>query len=261
VFKRWTDSLFSSHLVKERLMKKQKWYKSIWFLILLFFVICYSGYKVILQLNVDQTVSVSSSSGLKLDKNMKYIDALVADVVDGDTIHVLIHNKKETVRLVLVDTPETKHPTKPIEPFGPEASQFTKDLLEGKNVKLQQDVSTRDRYGRLLMYVWFNDRMVNEILLERGLARVAVFPPDVKYVEAFRAVQKKAQEAELGIWSLESYVNDKGFKTEATTAPSKQKVMYASCSAVRAAGKAPIHKGDIGYSTLLDRDGDGVGCE
>jgi micrococcal nuclease len=187
-------------------MKKQKWYKSIWLLGLLFFVICYIGYKGILHLNVDQTVSVSSSSGLKPDSNMKYIDALVTNVVDGDTIHVLIHNKKETVRFVLVNTPETKHPNKPIEPYGPEASQFVKDLLEGKEVKLEQDVSATDRYGRLLMYVWLNDRMVNEILLEKGLARVAVFPPNVKYVEPFRAVQKKAQEAKLGIWSLENYV-------------------------------------------------------
>jgi micrococcal nuclease len=195
-------------------MKKQKWHKSIWFLVLLFFVICYSGYKGILHLIVDQSVSVSSSSRLKLDSNMKYIDALVTNVVDGDTIHVLIHNQKETVRLVLVDTPETKHPNKPIEPFGSEASKFVKDLLEGKKVKLEQDISTTDRYGRLLMYVWLNDRMVNEILLERGLARVAVFPPDVKYVEAFRAVQKKAQEAQLGIWSLENYVNDNQIAVE-----------------------------------------------
>jgi micrococcal nuclease len=242
-------------------MKKQKWYKSLWFLILLFFVICYIGYKGIMQFYVDPTVSVSSSAILKLDKNMKYIDAQVTDVVDGDTIHVLIHNKKETVRLVLVDTPETKHPTKPIQPYGPEAAQFAKDLLEGNEVKLEQDVSTTDRYGRLLMYVWLNDRMVNEILLEKGLARVAVFPPNVKYVESFRAVQKKAQEAKLGIWSLENYVKDNGFETVATTAPLDQIEKYASCSAVRAAGKAPIHKGVLGYSRLLDRDGDGVGCE
>jgi endonuclease YncB( thermonuclease family) len=214
VFIHWTGSLFSSQLEKEYIIKKQKWYKSIWLMGLLFLVISYVGYKYILQLNVDQTISFSTSSGLKLDSNMNYIDALVTDVVDGDTLHVLIHNKKETVRLVLVDTPETKHPTKPIEPFGPEASQYVKDLLEGKEVKLEQDVSTKDRYGRLLMYVWLNDRMVNEILLERGLARVAVFPPDVKYVEAFRAVQKKAQEAQLGIWSLENYVKDNQIAVE-----------------------------------------------
>jgi micrococcal nuclease len=245
---------------KEYIMKKQKWYKTIWIRLLLFILVCYCGYIGVGQFKESQMFSVSSS-GLKLDENIKYIDAQVTDVVDGDTIHVLIHDKKETVRLVLVDTPETKHPTKPIEPFGPEASQFTKELLQGKSVKLETDVSATDRYGRLLMYVWLDGRMVNEILLEKGLARVAVFPPDVKYVEAFRAVQKKAQDAALGIWSLENYVKDNGFETVATTEHLVPEELYASCSAVRAAGKAPIHKADPGYSRALDRDGDGVGCE
>jgi micrococcal nuclease len=247
-------------------MKHRKWYKSIWFLLLLLLILCFGGYKAITQINKNPSVTSSASLGLKMDNETKYTAAQVTEVVDGDTIHVLIDNKKETVRLVLVDTPETKHPTKPIEPFGPEASQFTKDLLAGKQVKLVPDVSVRDRYGRLLMYVWVDDRMVNELLLEKGLARVAVFPPDVKYLEAFRAIQKKAQEAELGIWSLENYVKDNGFEPEATKkpstkAPEKADEIFASCSAVRAAGKAPIHKGDLGYSRLLDRDGDGVGCE
>jgi micrococcal nuclease len=113
----------------------------------------------------------------------------------------------------LIDTPETKHPTKPIQPYGPEASKFTKKYLEGKEVKLEQDITRRDRYGRLLMYVWLEDRLFNQILLEKGLARVTVFPRDVKYVEAFRATQKEAQKAALGIWSLENYVKDDGFQT------------------------------------------------
>jgi micrococcal nuclease len=181
-------------------MKKRKWYKKVLFLAILILSIGYGGYRGISLLHSDQTISGYSSTGLVQDKDMKYITAKVISVVDGDTIHVSIRGKKETVRLVLIDTPETKHPTKPIEPFGPEASKFTKDLLEGKEVKLEQDVSIRDRYGRLLMYVWLDDRLVNELLLEKGLARVAVFPPDVKYVEAFRAVQKRAQDAAIGIW-------------------------------------------------------------
>jgi micrococcal nuclease len=194
-------------------MKYRKWHKTIWSLMLLIIVVSYSGYKGILYLNTAHTVLNSSSSILQLDKATKYITAQVIDVVDGDTIHVLIDKKKETVRLVLIDTPETKHPTKPIQPYGPEASIFTKKYLEGKEVKLEQDITRRDRYGRLLMYVWLEDRLFNQILLEKGLARVAVFPPDVKYVEAFRATQKVAQEAALGIWSLENYVKEDGFQT------------------------------------------------
>ncbi|MEX2460912.1 MAG: thermonuclease family protein [Paenibacillaceae bacterium] len=247
-------------------MKKRKAHKPkpVWVYILIILILCYGSYKGITLLNKEPSVSISASSSLKLDT--PFIAAWVTDVVDGDTIHAVIDNKNETIRLLLVDTPETKHPTKPIEPFGPEASQFTKDLLTGKQVKLVPDISKRDRYGRLLMYVWVGDQMVNELLLEKGLARVAVFPPDVKYVEAFRIVQKKAQQAELGIWSLENYVKDNGFEPDAVKAPpkstpSKVEEIYANCSAVRAAGKAPIHKGDIGYSRLLDRDGNGVGCE
>lgn len=242
-------------------MKQRKWYKSKWFFVFLFLVICYFGYLGITHTAENQAVSISASPGIKWDEATKYINAQVTSVVDGDTIHVLMNNKKETIRFILVDTPETKHPTKPIEPFGLEASEFTKKLLEGKQVKLVTDVSERDRYGRLLMYVWVDDRMVNELLLEKGLARVVVFPPDVKYLDAFRAIQKKAQEAELGIWSLENYAKDNQAKVESTSPPASEKVYYASCSAVRQAGKAPIHKADPGYSKQLDRDGNGIGCE
>lgn len=208
----------------------------------------------------------------------KYITAKVTKVVDGDTINVLIGDKKETVRFVLIDTPETKHPSKTVEPFGPEASNFTTGMLEGKEVKLEKDVSERDNYGRLLMYVWLDDKMVNELLLEKGLARVAIYQPDVKYVDKFREIQKKAQQAGTGIWSIENYGKDDGYHPEVMkkaeeppneTQPSKvpalstsnSNVSYPNCTAVKAAGKAPLHRGDPGYSSKLDRDNDGVACE
>ncbi|WP_316503131.1 thermonuclease family protein [Paenibacillus sp. CGMCC 1.18879] len=103
------------------------------------------------------------------------------------------------MRLILIDTPEMS----PEEPFGPEASTFTRKLLQGKQVTLEFDQSERDRYGRLLAYAYIGEEMVNELLLEKGLARVAVFPPDVKYEERFRDVERKARAAGIGIWSLE----------------------------------------------------------
>ncbi|CAH0120425.1 SPbeta prophage-derived endonuclease YokF [Paenibacillus sp. CECT 9249] len=143
------------------------------------------------------------------------IDAKIVRVVDGDTMEVSFQGKKEKLRLLLVDTPETVHPNKPVEPFGSEASQFAKETLEGQNVKLELDVSERDKYGRLLAYLWIGDRMFNEMLLEEGLARVAyVYPPNVKYVDRFREIQKEAQLAELGIWSIENYATDKGFDAD-----------------------------------------------
>ncbi|MCU6794868.1 thermonuclease family protein [Paenibacillus sp. WQ 127069] len=215
----------------------------------------------------------------------KLIDAKVNRAVDGDTLEVTINGKKETVRMILVDTPETKKPNTPVQPFGPEASTFTKETLEGKDVKLERDVSVRDQYKRLLYYVYIGDKMFNEMLLEKGFARVAVFPPDVKYVDQFREIQKKAQEAKLGIWSFENYATDKGFddskakkdipidmnakfethksapavKPKETSAASN--IHYNNCTEVKKAGKAPLHRGDPGYSSKLDRDGDGIVCE
>ncbi|EKN68653.1 thermonuclease family protein [Schinkia azotoformans] len=140
---------------------------------------------------------------------------IVTNVVDGDTLDVMINNKEERIRLLLVDTPETKHPSKPVQPFGPEASKFTKDTLEGKEVTVELDVSERDKYGRLLAYIWIDGKMFNEMLLEKGLARVAyVYAPNTKYVDQFYEIQKKAQKQGIGIWSIENYATEEGFIEE-----------------------------------------------
>lgn len=141
--------------------------------------------------------------------------AIVTNVVDGDTFDIMLNNKEERIRLLLVDTPETKHPTKPVQPFGPEASQFTKDTLEGKEVTVEFDVSERDKYGRLLAYIWIDGKMFNEMLLEKGLARVAyIYAPNTKYVDEFYGIQKEAQKKGVGIWSLENYAQEDGFHAD-----------------------------------------------
>jgi micrococcal nuclease len=197
-------------------------------------------------------------------------DAKVSRVVDGDTVEIMYGgNKKETVRLLLVDTPETVHPDKPVQPFGKEASDYTKKQLTGKTVQVELDVSDRDTYGRLLAYLWADGKLFNELLLEQGLARVAyIYPPNVKYVDRFKDVQRKAQQAGIGIWSLENYVQESGFsekvqvsKPSSTAGDSDSSVTYASCKEVRAAGKAPLRKGEPGYSPAMDGDGDGIACE
>ncbi|MFD2670803.1 thermonuclease family protein [Marinicrinis sediminis] len=191
---------------------------------------------------------------------------LVTRVVDGDTMKVMVDGKEETVRLLLVDTPESVHPNKPVQPFGLEASAYAKDMLEGKEVRLELDVSERDKYGRLLVYMWLDEhRMFNEMLLEQGLARVAyIYPPNVKYVDPFRAIQREAQRKEAGIWSLENYVSEQGFVEDADKndpIPSKSNISYRSCKEARSADAAPLYKGDAGYGKHLDRDGDGIACE
>ena len=126
--------------------------------------------------------------------------AKVIKVIDGDTIEVLLQGQQYRVRYTLVNTPETHHPTKGVEPFGPEAAEANRRLVAGKTVRLEKDVSETDQYGRLLRYVYVDGLLVNEELLRLGMAQVATFPPDVKYVDRFLATQKAAQEAGVGMW-------------------------------------------------------------
>lgn len=140
------------------------------------------------------------------------LKAKVIKVIDGDTMKILVNGKEETIRLLLVDTPESVHPEKPVQPFALEASDYAKEMLSNQNVEIELDVRERDKYGRLLVYLYINGQMFNEMLLENGLARVAyIFEPNTKYVDRFLDIQKKAQAKKIGIWSIENYVDEKGF--------------------------------------------------
>lgn len=155
------------------------------------------------------------SNGTISQSHIEGIDAVVTNVVDGDTIDVRLDDgREERVRLLLVDTPETKHPRLGKQPFGQEASDYTKEHLNGENILLEMDVSERDRYGRLLAYIWLGEENFNKTLVEKGLARVAIFPPDIKHLDEFEESQDQAREKGLGIWSIEDYVHDKGYRQE-----------------------------------------------
>lgn len=150
-------------------------------------------------------------------------EAEVLSVTDGDTFKVKFEDGSvDKIRLLLIDTPETKRANTPVQPFGPEASEYLTELLNGQTVRIEMDMSERDPYSRLLAYVYLGDEMVNEMLIAEGLARVAVYPPNVKYVDQFRAIEKKAKSAKLGIWSIENYVTDRGYDTS-VTAPAANK--------------------------------------
>lgn len=124
----------------------------------------------------------------------------VTRVIDGDTIEVLIDGEKKTVRYIGINTPETVHPSKPVECFGVEASNKNKELVAGKNVKLVKDVSETDKYGRLLRYVYVDGVFVNHYLVFNGYAQAASYPPDVAYNEDFRSAQQDARISEKGLW-------------------------------------------------------------
>ncbi len=128
--------------------------------------------------------------------------ARVVKITDGDTIRVRFDGREERVRYIGIDTPEVRGSPGGPEPFGDEATKANARMVEDERVCLERDVSDRDRYGRLLRYVWLRDgTLVNEELLRMGLAQVSTYPPDVKYVESrFLPAQEEAQAAGLGIW-------------------------------------------------------------
>ncbi len=126
--------------------------------------------------------------------------ARVTRVVDGDTIEVNMDGRRYTVRYIGVDTPESVAPGQPVECYGREASRRNRELVEGKTVLLEKDVSETDRFGRLLRYVWTDGVMVNAVLVAEGYAQVATFPPDVKYVDLFRRLQEEARAQGRGLW-------------------------------------------------------------
>jgi micrococcal nuclease len=127
----------------------------------------------------------------------------VVKVVDGDTIHVQVGDTREKVRYIGVDTPETKHPAKGVQCFGQKAADFNAQLVDGERVRLVRDVEERDRYGRLLAYVYrLRDGLfVNAELARLGYAQPLSIPPDVRYAERFAALAREAREQGRGLWA------------------------------------------------------------
>jgi micrococcal nuclease len=145
-------------------------------------------------------VGCSSSDG----QTAKASGPVIARVIDGDTVVVRADTGDETVRLIGVDTPETKHPSKPVQCFGKEATAFTTSLLpEGTSVRLERDVEERDRYGRLLAYVYRADDgvFVNLELARQGFADVLTIAPNVAHSTEFVAAVGDARTNQRGLWT------------------------------------------------------------
>lgn len=132
------------------------------------------------------------------------LEGVVVRVVDGDTIHVRVGDRVEKVRYIGVNTPELHHPTKGEEPGGREAAAVNRGLTSGQRVRLELDVAPRDRYGRLLAYVWVGETMVNAELVRRGYAQVMTVPPNVRHQALFIKLQREAREAGRGLWAARS---------------------------------------------------------
>ncbi len=134
-------------------------------------------------------------------------EAVVARVIDGDTIEL---TNGQRVRYIGIDTPELADPQKPVEcpakpdpasrNFAQEAAEENRRLVEGKSVRLEQDISDTDTYGRLLRYVFVGDVFINDYLVRQGFAHASTFPPDVAYQDQLSQAEKEAREHRRGLW-------------------------------------------------------------
>lgn len=183
------------------------------------------------------TLNTVTDSNMTQDKSDNYsisnngsipeesYEAYVERVVDGDTMKVKLEGYKETVtlRLLLIDTPESVKPGVDPQPYSIDASNFAKELLqEGDTVYLEYDGGDKtDKYGRHLCYLWFYSKedkdwkMFNEKIVEKGLARVGYIYSQTKYLDTLYDAQEKAKNKKLNIWSVPGYVTDKGFDVQA----------------------------------------------
>lgn len=134
--------------------------------------------------------------------NKSYSKIIVSKVIDGDTIEL---NTGERLRYIGIDTPEIKYGKEP-ECFAQQAKEFNKKLVEKKEIKIEKDVSEKDKFRRLLRNVFVTDEstksviFVNEYLVRQGYAIVSTYPPDVKYIEDLLLAQQEARENNRGLW-------------------------------------------------------------
>ena len=156
-------------------------------------------------IDVSEYLSINDEQNYTSDQTFSLNEARyynVVRVVDGDTFVIDYNGKNEKVRLIGIDTPESVHPNEEKNTeFGEAVSNYSKKMLTGKKVQIEFDVEQRDKYGRLLAYAYVDGQMYNKVLLEKGYAKLATYPPNVKYVDEFTKIQKKARENKTGMWA------------------------------------------------------------
>lgn len=201
------------------------------------------------------------------------------NVVDGDTIDVLLNGQRIRVRYIGVNTPERG------EACYAEATNHNRALVQGKTVTLVRDTSDTDRYGRLLRYVYAGGVFVNLSLVQAGYAEAKYYAPDGRHRQTFEAAQQAApqrgctsapalpQPAEIDNlcftvrtchtdeeWAA-GYYAFHGLQSSASTRSQSQVTYVRNCTHARQLGIAPVHRGHPIYRRVLDRDNDGIGCE
>jgi len=231
---------------------------------------------------IDSVGNESEVSGASVDFNPSRYKTKVIRVIDGDTIKI---EGDKVVRYIGIDTPETVHPSKPVQCYGKEASDKNRELVEGKEIKLEKDVSETDKYGRLLRYIWLDDMLVNEYLVREGYAQSSSYPPDIKYQDRFIEAQRQAREEKRGLWgdvcnppqqtqsqtttstqNTQSTTSQVAPPTQTQTQPSNQTSgSYAcdcskTCSQMSSCAEAQYQLNVCGC-TRRDADKDGIACD
>jgi endonuclease YncB( thermonuclease family) len=207
--------------------------------------------------------------------------ALVLEIVDGDTIDIRDDNRGHLrIRVLGIDAPETKKPGHGVECWGPEATQFATSTMLGRRVALITDPTQdrTDRYGRTLAYLVRDDGWDYSVQAARaGAARSYVYGGvPVSRHNAIAAAEQEARAALRGLWGppCNGATTSTATVAQAAQPPApppgalplvppaaSSSVYYDDCGDARAAGAAPLARGESGYRSALDRDGDGVACE
>lgn len=182
-----------------------------------------SSLDTILNSNVTQQSEALNKSKLEIPEGSE--EASVERVVDGDTMKLNLKNSNEviTLRLLLVDTPESVKPGMDPQAYAIEASNFAKEVLQvNDTVYIEYDSGSKtDRYGRHLGYLWYYSKennswqMFNKTIIEKGFARVGYIYSQKKHLDTLNEAQDKAKNSKLNIWSVDGYVTDKGFDVDA----------------------------------------------
>lgn len=221
-----------------------------------------------------QAVEIQVPSPLPTPLDSLFTETVVTNVIDGDTFTI---EGGKVVRMIGMDTPETVHPSKPVQCYGKEASVKTTELIEGQKVRLEKDVSETDKYKRLLRYVWKGEILINELLVKEGYAQSSSYPPDIKYQDKFIAAQKDARDNQRGLWGSVCTSTPTPTPTsmvplttaKPTTQPTVQPTQNTGgsyvCNCSKTCGQMGCDEAQYQLNTCgcsrRDADGDGTACD
>jgi micrococcal nuclease len=182
--------------------------------------------------------------------------ATVVRVIDGDTIEVDLGGSRYTVRYIGMNTPETNHPSRRVEFYGPEASERNRQLVEGMTVRMERDVSSIDQFDRLLRYVYVGEQMINALLVSDGYAVARDYPPDVKFSEVFEELQQQAMDKGRGAWATSPALAEACDPSYPTICV-PQDADPMTCDDIPSVPFPTLRPDPHGF----DPDGNGIGCE